>query len=97
MKTMSLGDTGTKLLITVADENGIVDLSGATLLQIKLKRPNGQRVVKTAQLQGPATSGVIGYTTQANDLNAVGVWEVVAHIEFADAAWTTLPESFAVV
>jgi hypothetical protein len=80
---MSLGevhvnDVGTSFQATVKDETGkIVDVSGASTLQISFKRPDGTKLgPKTASMVNDGKDGLIQYTTVSGDINKAGNWKV---------------------
>lgn len=51
-----------------------LDLTALTTRQIQAEKPDGTTVTLTAALVGPATRGVISYTTAAGVLDQAGVW-----------------------
>lgn len=83
-----VGDTGTVFKATIKDESGVViDVSAATVLLMKFKRPNGTVMEKTALLLNGGTDGKIYYVTLQTDLSVKGVWTVQGYVEVDDGAW----------
>lgn len=80
-------DTGSEIRLTVQDGGTAVDLTGATTLTIKLKKPSGTVVSKTATVVGDATAGVIRCYTAATDLDEVGLYEIQPYLVLA-SGWT---------
>lgn len=75
-------DVGTILELTIKDQdNAIVNISGATILKIKLRKPSGSLLDKTAVLSTNGTDGKLRYTTIAGDLDQSGEWRMQAYIE----------------
>jgi len=69
-----VNDTGTLIVITVQDENGIVSLASATSMAIMWKRPDGVVVSNPATLVTDGTDGQMGYTSQSGDFNLPGMY-----------------------
>ncbi|MDF1845138.1 MAG: hypothetical protein P1U77_27320 [Rubripirellula sp.] len=59
-------DVGTEVRLNVTDGGVPVDLTGATELTIRLRKPSGATVDKPAILVGAATDGVINCYTISN-------------------------------
>jgi hypothetical protein len=68
-----VNDVGTQIILNCG-----TDLSGATLLRIKVKKPNGVSVTWTAL---PYMTTQIAYTTILGDLDQVGVYKIQAYVE----------------
>lgn len=79
-------DVGTEVRLNVTDGGVPVDLTGATELTIRLRKPSGATVDKPAFLVGAATDGVINCYTAAGDLDEAGIYFVQARIVLA--AWS---------
>ena len=60
-----------------------IDLTLMTVRQILVYKPNGQQVTWTGTLVGPASNGVLQYTTIAGDLNCSGAWRIQGYVENA--------------
>lgn len=74
-------DIGTVFEITLSDDNGVFNLSGATLKQLRLKNPNGVVTTKTATFSTNGTDGKLRYVTVAGDLPIEGPWSIEAYVE----------------
>lgn len=70
-----VGDTGTDIIL----DSG-ADISSATTLQIKYKKPSGDTGAWTATVQS-TTKAV--YTTQAGDLDESGEWRIQIYVELS--------------
>lgn len=78
--TARIGDVGAILEVTLTNKGTVVDLTGNSVLEIILKKPDGTKLTKTGVLSGLPTAGVIKYTTVAGDLNQSGEWKIEAHV-----------------
>jgi len=67
-------DIGVKITLDTGD----TDITGASVLKIKYKRPDGETGEWTALAEG---TDKIYYITEANDLSKIGVWELQAYVE----------------
>lgn len=71
---LHVGDIGSIIRVTVTEAGVALDISSATTKQIKLMRPDGTSVTKTAVFTTDGTDGQLQYATMANDLNLSGLW-----------------------
>ena len=84
---LHVDDVGVLLRSIVKDQNeAVVDLSEATSLAINFQRPNGTSFTREADTINDGTDGLMGYVTQAGDLNVDGYWYVQAQLTFDDGA-----------
>ena len=79
MDTMTTNDNGVDFLITITENDAIVDISGASV-SVEFKRPDGSTLTRAAVLNGDGTDGKMLYqSTQAdfteNFAVAYGVWQ----------------------
>jgi len=83
-----VGDVGSNFLFTIKDGDDIVDISGQTLLQIILDKPDRTQVTKTGILYTDGTDGIVKWTTAASsDLDIPGWWRAQAYIEIGSLHW----------
>lgn len=76
MSTVFVGDVGTVIKLDTG-----TDLTSATALKIKVKKPNGTEVEWTAS-QDANNPKVMTYTIQSGDLDQSGTWKLQAYVEF---------------
>lgn len=97
MADIHVNDIGTELVVVVKDEDeAVVDVSGATKT-IKLTKPDGVDVPKSAVNDTTGTDGKIRYNTIANDLDQPGLWQIQGFVEMASGQkWHTKVGSFRV-
>jgi hypothetical protein len=92
IQTVHLGDVGTVLESTIYDRatpQDPLDLTTATELTYKFKKPSGAIVTKTALLAGAGTAGKIRYTFVAGDLDELGTWRIQGHVVLPTGSWST--------
>ena len=82
-------DIGTVFEVTVQDESGIVDISGATTKEIIFRKPDETVVTKTASFTSDGTDGKIRYSIIADDLNMVGKWSIQGKVIIPAGTWHT--------
>ncbi|KKN45874.1 hypothetical protein LCGC14_0678690 [marine sediment metagenome] len=94
-------DIGTKFTVFLVDENQTppeVDLEGATILEIRFKKPGGAVVVQTASI--PSASGTVDgeieYITVDGDLDEVGMWKIRGRVVLPTGTWTSSEDTFKV-
>lgn len=82
MQTMSVGDVGTEIRLTVTDQDDtVVSLAAATVLEIHAQKPSGSTVEWTATLYGSGADGKIKYVTKTGDIDERGTWKIQAYVE----------------
>lgn len=92
-----VGDTGTKFLVTVKDENGDVkDVSTAGTLELIFQKPNGDILTKTASFDSDGTDGKIYYTTSSEDVDKAGLWRLQSYVVIGTDEKKTNIDSFRV-
>lgn len=74
--TIRKGDIGTVIRCTVKEAGSALDLSGATTKQIKIQKPDGTILTKTAAFTTDGTDGQIQYTTISGDADLIGRYEI---------------------
>jgi hypothetical protein len=78
-------DVDTTIEIVVVEENtaGVlvpVNISSATILQIKFISPNGTQITKAATLSTNGSDGKMKYVTEAGFLTPHGVWRKMGYL-----------------
>jgi len=82
-----IGDIGTVFEVTIEDDSGVVDLTGATVHNLIFKKPSSTVVTKPAVLDVDPTTGIIRYTTVTGDLDELGCWQIQAEIAIPGGSW----------
>lgn len=74
------GDIGTLIQVDVG-----ADLTDATTTNLKVKKPSGGDAdTWPATITTPKTLGLLEYSIQASDFDEVGVYILIAEIDFSD-------------
>lgn len=95
MSKPQVGDVGTDLEVAFTKQDGaVLDISSQTTLEIKLKKPNGAAVTKTATFVTDGTNGLAKYTTIANDLDLDGRWSIQGYVVLPSGEWHTKKGTF---
>lgn len=81
--SMYIGDEGTQITMDTD-----VDLTGATLLEIHVRKPNGTRATWPAVQSGSTT---MTYITTEGALDIPGRWELAAYAELPAGKWHGSP------
>ena len=88
-----IGDIGTKILITIVDQDSVViDLSSSTAKNIRFRKPDGTTVIKTATFETDGTDGKIYYISETDFWDLAGSWTYEGHVIFPTTEWTTSDE-----
>lgn len=78
---IQVGDVGTEIEMTLTDEGVVVNLSGATTLQILLTAPKSGTVkTLTAELVTDGTDGRIKAYTVSGTIDEEGNWYAQAYV-----------------
>ena len=79
-----INDIGTKFLITIKDNESVVDISGtgsdAENKRIIFKKPSDSQLDKPASFNSDGTDGKLYYTTESGDLDEDGIWKLQAKV-----------------
>lgn len=77
-----VNDIGTKFLVTIKDDGSIVDVSNASVILVKIRKPDDVVLAQNGILDSDGTDGKIYYTTQAGDLDQAGTYklQVTVHL-----------------
>jgi hypothetical protein len=91
-------DVGTRFLVTVKDDGVLVNVSGATLRQINIRKPDDGILNRPAQIisDWSAVSGVMYYDTVAGDLDEAGQYKLQAKVSIPSGTYYTDVYSFKV-
>ncbi len=89
-------DIGTTLRTTIKNGAAVVDISGATTKDIKLKKPAGTVLTKPGVFTTDGTNGQLEYVTVSGDLDEDGVWEIQAHVILPAGNWHSDIKEFSV-
>ena len=97
--TITLGDIGTDLQITVTEAGTAVDISSAAVLEVLLTKPSGTEIARTASRLNGGTDGKLHYTTVAGDIDERGIWSYRARVTFSPSQvyHSIEPQQFRVV
>lgn len=77
MGKLYVGAVGVKLIVDTG-----VDLSGATYVSLKVKKPDGSET----EWIGSALGTKIEYIIQQGDLDQSGFYKIQAYVEFSDGS-----------
>lgn len=69
-----VGDVGLAIRIHVHEAGVPVNLSSASSVSLKILKPNGVAVTKTASFPNGGTDGWLEYVTVPGDLDRPGTW-----------------------
>ena len=82
-----VGDVGVILEVQFVDTSAVaVDISTGTTLQIRITRPNGITLTKTATFSAAGVDGKIRYTSVAADFNVAGTYQIQGRAVWATGA-----------
>ncbi len=74
MATVRLNDIGTIFRSTIKESGVAVDISAATTLTMRFRKPSGTTVNQTAVFTIDGVNGQLEYVIVSGDLDEVGVW-----------------------
>lgn len=66
---------GTKIRWTVLDEGEILDVSNASLMQVKFVKPDGSQVTKPLNHVTNGADGLVEYVVETGVLNVAGTYK----------------------
>lgn len=89
-------DIGTTFILTVKDDGVVVDISGATTLEVVIRKPNSVSYSKTGLLYTDGTDGKIKYVSISGDLDQVGLHKIQAVVTIGSAVYHSSVSDFKV-
>jgi hypothetical protein len=81
-----VGDVGAIIRLTVFEDGAAKNLSAASSKQIKIYKPDGTVLTKTAEFYTTGADGKLQCTTETGDFDAPGLYSVVA--AFTVGGWS---------
>lgn len=89
IEEIHVGDIGTVFEYTVKDAGVVVDISSATVKEITFKKPDGTKLVVTANFTSDGTDGKIRYAILTGQLNKAGIWDIQGKVVITAGTWYT--------
>lgn len=97
IEVLQVGVIGAVIETTIKDDGSVVDLTGNSLLEIFLRKPDKTVVTKVAVLSNsPGTDGKIRYVTISGDIDAAGCWKVQGHVVIPTGDFKSRKDNFEV-
>ena len=90
------GDIGTKLLVTITDNDVVVDISSASILSIFIKKPDGSILTRSGTLETNGTDGKMYYITVSGDINTAGLYKLQGRVTLSNGSFYTSTATFKV-
>ncbi len=81
------GDIGTVFEVEILEKGVTLDISLATVKEIKFRKPDRSSVTMTGVFVTDGTDGLIQYTTVADDLDQTDDWEIQGFVRDAVGEW----------
>lgn len=94
--TIQVNDIGTQFKCTIKENEAIVDISSATVMNIIFKKPDSTSLTVDAFLFTDGTDGIIYYNAETGDLDQAGMYKIQAHVSFGDESYYSNIGSFRV-
>lgn len=86
-KEIRVGDEGTVFELTIYGDDGVEDISLATVKNIIFRPPSGTPIVKPGAFTTDGTDGKLQYTAEAGFLTEEGILRAQAQIELVAGKW----------
>lgn len=96
MSCIHKNDIGTAFIITITDDNSVVDISSATALQLTFRKPSGTTTTVTASLYTNGKDGKMSYSATSGLLDETGVWKLQGIATFGSNIFHSDVEMFKV-
>ena len=97
VEEIHVGDIGTQFQATLYDCDVVVDISTATVKEIIFLKPDGTKVVNTADFLTDGSDGIIYYApTLATELDQEGNWKIQARVVMPTGTWSSDVQKFKV-
>ena len=77
---IQVGAIGLIITLTITEDDVAVNISSATTKQIKIRKPDGTVMAKTAAFTTNGSDGKVTYTTVADDIDLAGEYKAQAYV-----------------
>lgn len=77
---IQVGVIGLVITLTITEDDVAVNVSSATTKTIKIRKPDGTVMTKTAAFTTTGADGKLTYTTVANDIDLAGEYKAQAYV-----------------
>lgn len=91
-----INDIGTRFLATIQDSGEVVNISGASQIQMIFKRPNDDVFYRVGNFLTNGTDGKVYYDTASGDLVDAGLHKLQAKVYLPSGTYYTDIYSFQV-
>lgn len=82
MESVQQNAIGVAIIATVKEDGVVVNIAAVSTKQLVFKKPNGITITKTASFVTDGTDGQLQYITEADFLDASGLWRVQGYVLF---------------
>ena len=89
-----VGDIGTQFIMNLSDKGVVVDVSGATVRTIYLRKKGEATKSYTATNTTDGTDGDIEFLSVASTFNKSGDWEAQAYVNLPAGEWRSAIVAF---
>lgn len=89
-------DIGTQIVLTIKDDDQIVDISSASSLEFIIRKPDTTKHTKTGSLYTDGTDGKMYYASVAGDFDRPGKYKVQGKVTMNSGVYYTSIFSFKV-
>ncbi len=77
-----------QFIVTISNDNGVVNISTANITQLIFQRPlTCGNLVVNANFLTDGSDGNISYITQSGDLGIVGLYKLQAYVQIGPSGW----------
>lgn len=91
-----INDIGTRLIMTLLDEGSVVDISGASDIDVVLRKPDTSTSTKTGVFYTDGTDGKIKYTSISGDFDQAGTYKIQGIVTLPSGTYHTSISDFKV-
>lgn len=84
-----VNDIGTRFLATIKDDGVVVNVSGASLLNMFFRKPSDTVLERVATIYSDGTDGKIYYDAVAGDLDEAGFYKLQGRVALASGTYYT--------
>lgn len=89
MAQFRTNDVGSVFSVTVMEDGAAFNLSTATTLTLRLRKPDGSVISRPAALYTDGTDGRVFYATVTGDLDQPGAWRGQMYIALPSGHWSS--------
>jgi hypothetical protein len=96
MSEIHLYDVGTNFIVTIHNQDGVLNISGVLTKSLIFSKPDHTSLTVTPSFVTNGSDGKLSHIMASGDLNVPGWWQLQGHVSFPSGSWNSTTVRFLV-